>query len=69
MIRQALSETVLKVEPSTLAKKRYKNYQLKENQWTVIEVLQRYLVPAEKIVLDEKHSIVISRVQKQKLRY
>ncbi len=51
--RRALSD-MLVLKPSDLLKKRYCDYQMHKGQWTAIEVLQRYFLPADRIFIDRQ---------------
>jgi len=50
-IRRALQD-VLKLPPAELRGRRYADYQMRTNAWTVVELLQRYYVPRSRAFLD-----------------
>jgi hypothetical protein len=52
-IRRALSD-MLVLAPKELLKKRYCDYQMHHNQWTAVEILERYFVPVDRVFIDPK---------------
>jgi hypothetical protein len=51
-IKQALQD-MLNLSPEELEKKRYKNYRMEANQWTLVELLQAYYFPQKPMALDD----------------
>jgi hypothetical protein len=52
-IKRALTE-MLSMKPSALLKKRYCDYQMHPQQWTAVNILERYFVPDGRFVVDAK---------------
>jgi hypothetical protein len=51
-IKHALQD-MLNLSPEELEKKRYKNYRMEENQWTLVELLQAYYLPDKPMALKD----------------
>lgn len=50
-IKQALND-MLNLDPDALRAKRYKNYEMEPGEWTAIDILDRYFVPATEVSID-----------------
>jgi hypothetical protein len=55
-IKTALQD-MLNLPPEELKKKRYKNYRMEENQWTLVELLQAYYFPNKPMALEHTTSL------------
>ena len=55
-IKKAL-QNMLNLSPEVLKKKRYKNYRIEENQWTLVELLQAYYFPSKPMALEHDISL------------
>jgi len=68
-LQKALTD-ILTLSPEVLRQRRYADYQLTPNKWTIVEILQRYYVPPKRVFLnsDSFFKDVISKEAHQNIQ-